>query len=210
VQLKSHSGTTTATLMIPATARLTVESINCTITVSNIGGAVDIHSVSGNVDVTNASQELKLETVSGKIRVANASAKISAKTISGAIEFGGVSGETTAESVSGDIAFTGSRPAHAFASATSGNVSYEGDVRENGWYDFQTYTGNVRLRLPANTNASVEVESTIGRVRNGFTNARRLVGGSGDARTQFRYALGNGGARVNVVTTAGFVAVMPQ
>lgn len=102
---------------------------------------LDVHTAGGNITVFGAKGGLRAESSGGDIEIHDAHVEATVSTGGGNIQILGASGEIQVNTGAGDIDYQG-RP--------------QGDCR------FDTGRGHIRLRLPADINARVELETPDG------------------------------------------------
>lgn len=126
----------TATLESPS-AQLAPRQTENGVTIDVVGdnrGRSDVGDVNFNIYVP-ATSSVDLETMRGQITVSN---------IRGGLVRAHVSSE-------GDITLTGVIAERVFASNTIGDIFFDGKLAAGGTYEFKSKSGNITLRLPADS-----------------------------------------------------------
>jgi hypothetical protein len=183
------------------------------------GAQVSVRTGSGRIDLEGTHGGARLETGSGVIHVVDVQGDVSAQSGSGRIEVRGVSdGDLALQSGSGTIdvsdtsgdlvAETGSggvdvRNARGSArlSTGSGSLAYQGTPE--GDCRFHTGSGTIRLRLPPELSANVELRTNSGSIRvdypvDGVVEPKRVRGTIGDGRDA-TIAAETGSGRIELV-----------
>lgn len=122
-----------------------------------------------------------------------------ARNIAGDIEARGITGNVFGYSIGGDIDITTS----GLAAATTMSGSITASLGLATWdrdLAFTTMSGNVRVTVPANTNADVWAASTRGRVTSDFRLTELSAG-------RMRGTLGHGGRRLTLTAIDGDVTL---
>ena len=168
----------TATLESPS-AHLAPRQTDTGVCVDVVGdnrGRGDVGDVNFNIYVP-ASSSVDLETKRGNITVSN-------------IQGGLVRAHVTSE---GDITLSGISAARVFASNTMGDIFFDGRLASGGTYEFKSNSGNITLRIPADSAFSLVAWTPTKRLEMGpFWNAsmkslgdgRKVTGDVGDAQAQ--------------------------
>lgn len=205
------------TIRLPRTAVLReVKSVSGDITISGTRGDTAVHTVSGGIQARDTQGTLEVSGISGDIRVERGALK-EVNTISGDIVLREVRGDMTVRSVSGDI-----RVEHAAgtveANSTSGDITVSADAVKSaatisGNLDISaaslsdavslsSISGNIRFRLPSNTNAEIAMETVSGDLVNRSELPLSMVSLS---KRNFSGRIGAGGKMITLKTTSGDV-----
>jgi hypothetical protein len=136
-------------------------------------GTVDVHTGSGSITVQDVSGDLILDSGSGGLAVRGLDGSLDAHTGSGSIDVNGASGPVRLDTGSGSVAYQGTP---------------RGDCR------FETGSGRIVLRFPADLDARVDLETGSGTVDVAFpvegqVDRREVEGviGSGEEATIFAH-----------------------
>ena len=204
-------------------------SIDITVTAPR-DAAVVARSVSGNVALTGLDGEARLETVSGNVDVARAPNVTLAKTVSGSVTvrqsasagtmtLGTVSGSVVAAdvralgldatSVSGTVRLERVDAQRVLAKSVSGQVEFDGPVASGGRFEFTSHSGDVRLRLPAESSFDLSADTFSGRLASDFPITLRSSR-SGGASRAIRGVAGDGAAQLLVRSFSGSVSIGRQ
>ena len=192
------------TISVPRMARLEIETVSADISVSDSAGAIRANSVSGEVMLRSRSRDITASSVSGEVDVvgSGAGARIDASSVSGDVRIEGVDAELELESVSGDATLQRSKVSRLSMQSTSGDVTYDGMLRANGSYEFQTVSGDVMVTLEGARDATFEVSSFSGDIENGFGPKPRRTDKYAPG-LELRFTEGKGSARVRINTLSG-------
>jgi len=191
---------------VPTGTRVIGNSVSGAVSVRGVNGEVEAHSVSGDVQVDGAQRRAELQSVSGDVEGRSLQGDVRAHSVSGDVELQSVTGAVNAESVSGDVTLRGLRSDRVEVETVSGEVMYEGTFSRDGRYDFKSHSGDVRLVMPADVAASLEVRTFSGEIDSDFQ--MTLDPGSEPGRRRDRnmsFKLNGGGARVTAETFSGTV-----
>jgi DUF4097 and DUF4098 domain-containing protein YvlB len=147
-----------------------------------------------------------LETSNGEIRVRGTQGSVEAATVNGDVEVLGVNGTLELQTTNGEIRLGGIRGG-AVAQTTNGAVSADfASVANRDVVDLGTTNGNLEVSLPSDVHATLEANTTNGRVTisgfqlktRGTLTSKSILG-----------TIGGGGARVALRTTNGNIDVAP-
>jgi lia operon protein LiaG len=170
------------------------------------------------------SQGLALSTVSGGIEVADGVwSALELKTTSGEMQVGAVKADSVAaRSVSGDLLAASIEAGSLMLGSTSGELriaALSGDLQAKtvsgridlSWsrldnaVSIESTSGDIRLRLPAESSFRLEARSTSGRVRCAFPIV--LSGGSPPDRQMLIGEVGSGSHPVRIRTVSGDIEI---
>lgn len=188
-------------VMLPVNAMVTVDAVSADVIVQGIKGKVSAATVSGELTLSLAADEVEARTVSGDVVLKSPARNASINTISGDVRVSGPSGKLKLETVSGDAELVGGG---AFSDLSlksiSGDYNVEAALTGDGRLVGETLSGEMRVRLPQATSATVSLHTFSGEVRSAF-------GGSsaaGDERRERQeFKIGDGRARVDLSSFSG-------
>lgn len=124
--------------------------------------------------------------------------------VAGDVSFTDVRGTVVdGASISGDITFDQVDATQVYAGTLSGDVRFSGAVQRSGDYSFLSYTGELRVTLPASSGVTLSVISP----RDGLHSSVALTARSGTSRRRFSGKQGNGSARMSLTTLNGEVVI---
>jgi hypothetical protein len=106
-----------------------------------------------------------------------AETSVSLNNVIGSIEVNGVTGDVAVDSIDGDIRLLSVHAASVDVKVTTGNITFEGDLRENGSYSLQSVRGDIDVTLPAATAFDLNARSLSGTI-NLADFIKSLTGGS--------------------------------
>jgi Putative adhesin len=180
-----HSATVTVT--VPRKCQTQVGVVTATAVMSGTGTRTSVKSVSGGIT---------LDGVTGDVE---------ANTVSGALEAQGINGRLNFRTVSGDLTLAEGWLERLDANMVSGDVTADIDLDPLGGMQVTTVSGEVTLRLPAESDARVNLHSMSGDVRSEFAELRRT---SAPASRSVSGSLGAGSGHVSVNTMSGRVMLL--
>jgi hypothetical protein len=180
-----HAATVTVT--VPRACPTQVGVVSATAVVSGITSRASVKSVSGGIT---------LDGVTGDVE---------ANTVSGALEAQGINGRLSFGTVSGDLTVADGWLERFDANVVSGDVTADVDLDPLGGVQVTTVSGEVTLRLPAESDAQVNLHSMSGDVRSEFPELRRS---SAPASRSVSGSLGAGSGHVSVTTMSGRVMLL--
>jgi DUF4097 and DUF4098 domain-containing protein YvlB len=202
VQLKNISGTITVESWnrdeIKLTAELDSPRANLSPRQTNESLIVDVMADNRGRDIGDVNFKLQvpvnssvdLETMRGQITVSN-------------IRGGLVSAHVSSE---GDITLLGISASTVYAQNTIGDIFFDGEISRDGTYRFQSYKGNITIRIPADSAFSLEAAASNKKIALGqfwnngiksFGEGRKVAGNVGD-----------GSSRMSVINFQGSITFM--
>lgn len=160
--------------------------------VNSVSGDLDLARLTGDLSASVVSGELELEAVAGKMKLNAVSGDISGKHLSGTLDL---------NTVSGNVELEESSLTSLEANVTSGGVKVETALSE-GPYRFHSVSGDVRLKIPAETRCTAELHSVSG----GLTVSLPLTGAMRRNGRQVA-EVGGGGVLVYVNSVSGSLSL---
>ncbi|HET9986499.1 MAG TPA: DUF4097 family beta strand repeat-containing protein [Longimicrobiales bacterium] len=188
-------------ITIPATMALGITGASADVDVAGAGGEVSVETVHGDVNVSGGAGIVAVRTTQGDIRVEGARGRVEANAASGDIDMDDIEGDIEAETISGGITLQRIASSSVQASAVSGDVLYDGTIRDGGRYTLSTHSGDVTVGIPRNVNASLSVATFSGE----FETDIPVQLTDTERGRRFTLTLGSGSARVNVESFSGDV-----
>ncbi len=187
-------------LMIPAKAGLNAITVSGDVKTEKIGGALKAATVSGNVDVLGAAKGVDAKSVSGNVTASGVTGDAYLKTVSGDVKVSDVVGSVSGETVSGEVSLSGVSEAKTVtAKVISGDVTYEGKILKDGRYTFKSHSGDVRVRIPADSAFDFSAETFSGGIETDFK-----VEVSGKlSKKELRGTVNGGGAELTIESFSG-------
>lgn len=153
--------------------------------VQNVTGTVDLHSSGGSIDAQRLNGPSRLSTSGGSIDVADSTGDLDLRTSGGGIHLRDDDGKV-----------------HAHTSG--GSISAE--LRANRGIDLSTSGGSITVRLPQDTHATIDAETSGGRVSSDFP----LTAAESTDKDHLQGAIGGGGAPVDLHTSGGNIRIGPR
>lgn len=174
-------------------AEVSIEGTEAEVTVETVEGAVHVVGGSGNVS---------LRSVEGEVSIEGARGHIELNSVDGAISVKDCSGDITAETVDGEITMSGIESANVDASTVDGTVEYDGTIRDNGRYHFESHDGDVTVSVPEKANVTVSVSTFSGDFDTCFPLQLK-----DKTKHRFTFTLGTGSARLELESFDGSISI---
>ncbi len=170
-------------------AEVSIEGTEAEVTVETVEGAVHVVGGSGNVS---------LRSVEGEVSIEGARGHIELNSVDGAITVKDCSGDISAETVDGEITMSGIESSDVDASTVDGSVEYDGTIRDNGRYHFESHDGDVSVSVPERANVTVSVATFSGDFDACFPLQLK-----DKTKHRFTFTLGTGSARLELESFDG-------
>lgn len=204
---RNRMGSSHYELSVPIGTYVRASSVSGNLAVRGTAGEVSVNTVSGDVEVRDASDRVEMHTVSGDVRASRLRGRIRANSVSGDITLDDINGELNAKSVSGELRVRGTLTGLEFESV-SGDFDFAGDFKGDGSYSAATHSGDVRLTLPSNIGATLELQTFSGEVRPGFPITLQPGEQPLNRRNRrMRFAVNGGGPRISLETFSGDIII---
>lgn len=166
---------------------------------------IQLGVISATAVVCGLSSGAAVKGVSGEITLDGVAGEVQADTISGALEGRDVDGAVRFKSVSGDLTLADGALTRLEADNISGHIAADVRLAETGAMRISTISGDVTLRLPADSDARVRLHSTSGNVRSEFESLRFAMSPGSHAVSG---NLGGGSGNVSVNSVCGAVTLL--
>jgi hypothetical protein len=167
--------------------------------------ATQLGVVSASAVLCGISAKASVKSVSGGITLDGIAGDVDANTVSGVLEAQGLNGKLNFNTVSGDLTVAEGWLERLDANSVSGDVTADVDLDPLGGIHVTTVSGEVTLRLPAETDTNVTLHSVSGDVRSEFDGLRRS---SMPASHSVSGSVGAGSGQVSVTTMSGRVMLL--
>ncbi|GAA3758283.1 DUF4097 family beta strand repeat-containing protein [Salinactinospora qingdaonensis] len=159
---------------------------------------LELTTVSAPVVIAGGSAKTRVRSASGDVTLDDINGEIDVNTVSGDIAGRDLSGSLHCNTVSGQVAVAGGRVSDFSARSGSGRLLADVDLTAAARVRLASVSGDVALRVPAETAATVELRSAMGRVDSAFGLDRRDLRG----RSTMSGNIGDGIDPATVTTTS--------
>jgi hypothetical protein len=161
--------------------------------------------MSATAVVSGVSARTALKSVSGDLTLDGVTGAVDASTVSGSLEAQGLDGNVVFRSVSGDLTLAEGRVGRLDAKTVSGRVTADIGLAPAGEMRVGTLSGEIAIRLPAQTSAEVSLRSASGQVHSDFDS---LDSGPGAGAKNVKGTLGGGSGKLSAASMSGDVTVL--
>lgn len=195
-------------VMVPVGSRVSTTASSGNLRITGTNGEVDAQTSSGDVEVTDANDRVSISAMTGNVHAARIHGRLRINGTSSDIDASDVTGDIETHTISGEIRLSRIVANQVRAETTSGEISYEGSMSPTGSYDFQAHSGEVRLNLPANVSANLQVQTYNGNITSRFPMTLQPGEPTSSRRgKKMNFTIGSGGARVTVATFSGDITI---
>lgn len=193
-------------ISVPIGTEVRASTVSGNIAVRGTAGRVQVGTVSGDLEVRDAVDEIEIRTTSGDLRAEKLRGRIRANTTSGDVVLDDVNGDLRLHTVSGELRVRGALTGLEFESV-SGGLEFRGDIKNEGTYTAHTHSGDIRLALPANLAANLDLNTFSGDIRTEFPLTLQPGETAGRRGRQMRTTINGGGARLTLSTFSGDITL---
>jgi DUF4097 and DUF4098 domain-containing protein YvlB len=212
------SGSVDYTVTVPRDANVVLRSISGDIRVSNLNGDLRAESTSGNVLATSVRRIRLAKTLSGDLEIADSDGDdVVGSTISGSVIARSLKARSVdLQSISGDLRMTDVESDRTFVKSISGNIDFTGRLAQNGRYEFQSHSGDVRVSPLGSQGFSIEASTFSGDLRSDFplttqgNPPNNNLTSRGPNRRPLRATFGDGGAVLALQSFSGNITVVKR
>lgn len=171
----------------PAGTRLDAHTGAGTVDASGLTGGTKVDTGAGSVAVRDLSGEVDVHTGAGSVEVQNVQGRLELDSGSGSLTVKGMDGEIRGHTGTGGIDVQ-EAAGPVRLSTGSGSIDYQGSI--TGDCRFETGSGGIRLRLPAELSAEVDLHTGSGSIELGFPvvgeisrrDVKGLIGSGGETK----------------------------
>ena len=202
----SASGMEPLEISVPRGAGVEVELVSGPLTVEGVDGSVQMETVSGNVRYEGGAESVRAESVSGTVDVRAPSARDTrGGSVSGSVVLRVAGGRVAGESVSGDLEIHAEGPVREVSGeSVSGSVTFAGRPAASADLHFESHSGDIVVRLPADFGGVLEAETFSGSIESAFGGEARRESQYTPGKS-FRHVVGSGGASISGESFSGTV-----
>jgi len=194
-----------------------VERVSGRATARAFSGAVVVSDVDGDVTAESASDQLTIQTVRGRVNATTSSGEIVVKgaqngvrafSVSGSIVLYSSKGRLDLTSTSADLQLHDVDSREVVTRNTSGQTFFEGAVYADGRYTFESLSGEITLKVPAQSGFSLFAKTYSGSINTQFP--LQLTPGQVAGERQVRGTFGKGGAEITVTSYQGPIQIIKR
>jgi DUF4097 and DUF4098 domain-containing protein YvlB len=149
------------TVTAPRACALRVDGVSNELFVEGFEGDSSFNTVSGGMTVRALNGSLSFDSVSGDMQLSDLTGKLRLNTVSGGIKGVHLSGALNLDTVSGKIELEKSSLPSVKATTVSGKIELETGLGD-GPYKFNSVSGNLIMKLPADVHCTAELHSLSG------------------------------------------------
>ncbi|MBN2386884.1 MAG: DUF4097 family beta strand repeat protein [Anaerolineales bacterium] len=157
----SHPCKVDYTVQAPRACDLKVGGVSNTASIQGFEGDFSFSSVSGDLTLSDMLGPLSVNMVSGDIELADVKGALKLHSVSGELTGRRLAGTLNLDTVSGNVELQESDLPSAHATSVSGSMELETSLGE-GPYHFNSVSGEVALKVPAETACTAELHSISG------------------------------------------------
>lgn len=191
---------------VPAGATVWIRTASADIVVRELTGVVDISTASGSVDAHGGPGTFHAESMAGDLDLRLEAGIVRARSGTGRVRFTGAAQDLTLTSVSGDLDVDVPGLRRGRFTTVDGGIAFRGAVRSAGALAFETHSGDVVLRLPADLAADFRLSTFEGTIDVDYPRGPAFAPASG--RRSMSFETEGGGAEVDVRSYSGSISVV--
>jgi len=197
----------TLTIRAPKGVRLIVDTVSADIQAMGMRGEQRLESVSGDIETQGFEAPVSVASVSGDVNLAGSGkGAVRTENVSGTTTVRGVRGGYEGEAVSGDIDAQVAAAEKVRVESVSGEIRVQAELVPTAHVEMHSISGTITLGLKPPVSADFEIESFSGGIENCFgpkpRDTSRFSPGS-----ELSFSQGKGGARVEIETLSGDIAL---
>ncbi|HEY3287970.1 MAG TPA: DUF4097 family beta strand repeat-containing protein [Gemmatimonadaceae bacterium] len=203
---RNRMGESRIEISVPVGTQVRASSVSGNVRVRGTSGETLVNSVSGDIEVRDASDVVEMHAVSGDVRAENLRGRIQVNTVSGDIRLDDAAGAVRGKTVSGTLVVRGALDGLDFESV-SGDFEFRGDFRGTGSFAANTHSGDIRVTLPENLAADLDLQTFSGDLRTEFPLTLQPGQTAGRRGREMRTTINGGGARISLGTFSGDITI---
>lgn len=181
-------------ITVPAGIDLSVHGVGTDVTIRGSRGGVQAHTVNGDISVEGGRGVIQLNSVQGGVSLSGAEGKAEVASVNDAVDVRDFRGDLKATTVNGEVSLRGVDSASIESTTVNGSIVYEGSIRPDGWYRFNTHNGEVVVEIPPGAGATIQVRTFNGEFQSDFP----VTASQSGRGKHFNFTLGDGGAQIEM------------
>lgn len=158
---RSRNNNGTLTVDVPRGTTVLVRSQSGEIAVRGTGANVEVRTTSGDITIADAAR-VRIEAVAGDIAVSRISDGVRVNSTSGDIRLANVTGDIEISGTSSTVVMDDVSSRRVQVKVVSGDVRWRGRFADEGRYEFNAHSGDIRLIVPRSSHALLDVRTFNG------------------------------------------------
>lgn len=197
------------TVQVPKGCRLEAKGVSTDVSVVDVEGDIEVGTVSGDVDVGGQPRSMSVETVSGDTTIRSTSPHTEVQSVSGDVEIRDVRDDLSVQSVSGDVTVETGALSRLEFNAVSGDLDLKADPRGDARWKIDCHSGEVKLSLPDDLDANVDISTFSGDIDDGFGHDAHRTSKYAPGH-ELSYTQGGGKASLEISVFSGDVKLIKR
>lgn len=194
-------------LRVPFGARIVLHTGSSDIEVTGLTGELDITMLGGSARVSASPRILTVDAIYATITLEGSPERVRLKSFEGDITMRGGSLNAEFSTAQGNIRVGGGMFDRAKFDATTGSVSFSGDLSGNASVSIGTHSAPVELHLSPKESVVIQVTTSMGTIEDALTRSEPSAGPGGRGQ-QLKTGLGKGMASIVVESFKGSVRLL--
>jgi len=190
-------------ITVPKWMALGVNGTYADVTLDGVGGDVTVETTRGDIKVIGGSGFISLKSVQGEITLEKAKGRVEVRSVNEGIRLADINADLSAETTNGSIILDRVDSTNVDLYTVSGNISYDGPIKDKGLYRLTTHNGMIAVAVPERVNAVLTVRTYNGSFRSTFP----IKTDDQNPRKRFTVTLGNGSAHLELESFGGTIAL---
>jgi DUF4097 and DUF4098 domain-containing protein YvlB len=149
---------------VPRGFRVVLNGSSNDVTIRDIEGDVEVGVNIGDVMMERIGGRVRVTGIRGDIGLVDVASGVNVSTASGDVTMRNVRGTVRVTTTGGDIMLTEAKVQSVGLETMNGDVLFSGVLADAGRSSVSTHSGGVRLELPSDARAQVEMQSFSGRI----------------------------------------------
>lgn len=187
--------------------RATARTHSGPVVINDVGGDVIADSTSNQINIANVRGRVTANTLSGNVVISKISEGVRVVAVSGSVQVSDAKGRIEITTTSDQIILTNIDSRDVVAKSHSGGVRFTGRIYDDGRYEFVSFSSQVTLFLPPDSNFNLTATSHSGSINTEFP--LRINPGSsyGGGQGSVSGTVGKGGAEMRAASFSGSVII---
>lgn len=188
-------------LNVPAAMDLSIQGVDTDVTIRGVRAGLQVHTVNGDVTVEGGRGVVALNSVQGAVSLSGGEGRGELTSVNDAVVVNGFKGDLNVSTVNGEVSLRGVESGNVESTTVNGSITYEGSLRSDGWYRFNTHNGEIGVVVPPGTGATIDVSTFNGDFQADFP----VTFNQSRSGKKFNFTLGGGGARIDLSAFNGTI-----
>jgi DUF4097 and DUF4098 domain-containing protein YvlB len=196
-----------------ASGDVLLENIIGDVNANSASGNLEVYGAQGRINLKGASSDIKIRRTKGSMNLTTASGDIYGEKIEGNLSISQASGDLELYEINGDITAKGAsgdkkieqKQGSLNLNSSSGDIEAKTDILPNKEYFMESASGDVKLYIPSQSKADIELRTASGNIDCKIPMELRIA-----SAKKIEGKANQGGSQIQIETTSGDIFLFSQ